>query len=79
MENAQPLAQPEALVPSIETDETQAVVASQWRLIWWKFRKHRLVMLGGIVTLFIYFVALFADFFAPFPPDVFASTDDKLV
>ena len=49
------------------------VAASQWTLIWWKFRKHRLAMLGGIVTLMIYFVALFADFFAPYTPDQYAS------
>jgi peptide/nickel transport system permease protein len=49
------------------------VAASQWRLIWWKFRKHRLAMLGGIVTVMIYTVALFADFFAPYAPDQYAS------
>jgi peptide/nickel transport system permease protein len=55
------------------TAEQAYVGASQWKLIWWKFRKHRLAMLGGIVTLMIYIVALFADFFAPFAPDQYAS------
>lgn len=49
------------------------VVASQWRLIWWKFRKHRLAMLGGVTTLLIYLVVLFAEFLAPFTPDEYAS------
>ena len=49
-------------------------VAGQWKLIWWKFRKHRLAMLGGIVTLFIYFVALFAEFLAPFSSGTYSST-----
>ncbi len=47
-------------------EDTLAVeVASQWQLMWWKFRKHRLALLGGSVVLLFYFVAIFADFFAP--------------
>jgi len=46
-------------------DDLAIEVASQWRLMWWKFRKHRLALLGSIVVLLFYFVALFADFFAP--------------
>jgi peptide/nickel transport system permease protein len=46
-------------------------VASQWQLMWWKFRKHRLAMLGGLVVLLYYFIALFADFFAPVAPDTY--------
>jgi len=57
-----------------DKQEEQRVIASQWRLIWWKFRKHRLAMLGGIVTFLIYFIAIFADFFAPFSPEQY-STD----
>ena len=33
--------------------------------MWWKFRKHRLAVIGLIVVLLFYFVAIFADFFAP--------------
>jgi len=39
--------------------ESSVSVASQWQLMWWKFRKHRLAMAGGIVTLIIYLIALF--------------------
>lgn len=62
-----------AAFDSNKTDESITVVANQWQLIWWKFRKHKLAMLGGSVTFVIYFVALFADFFAPFPPNAYAS------
>lgn len=40
--------------------------ASQWRLVWWSFRRHRLAMAGAVVVLLIYLVALFAEFLAPF-------------
>lgn len=43
--------------------------ASQWRLMWWKFRKHRLAMVSGVIVLAIYVVALFADFIAPADPN----------
>lgn len=59
--------------PGIKHDDDLIVVASQWLLIWWKFRKHRLAMLGGFVTILIYLVAIFAEFLAPFTPDQFAA------
>jgi peptide/nickel transport system permease protein len=40
--------------------------------MWWKFRKHKLAMIGGTVTIIIYLVALFAEFLAPFPPDKYS-------
>lgn len=49
--------------------------ASQWRLMWETFRRHRLAMLGGTVVVCLYLVALFAEFLAPFDPDAPASRD----
>ena len=31
---------------AVEAPESRMVVAKQWRLIWWKFRRHRLAMIG---------------------------------
>jgi peptide/nickel transport system permease protein len=45
--------------------ELSIEVASQWQLMWWKFRKHRLAVIGLAVVLLFYFIAIFADFFAP--------------
>jgi peptide/nickel transport system permease protein len=42
--------------------------ASQWRLMWWQFRRHRIAMVGLVITCLIYLVAIFADFLAPFDP-----------
>lgn len=53
--------------------EAQIMVASQWKLIWWKFRKHKLAMFSGLVVLAIYFMAAFAEFFEVFPPDQYAA------
>ena len=40
--------------------------ASQWRLIWRKFRRNKAALAGGIVILLFYLSALFAPFLAPY-------------
>ncbi|MFC4006153.1 ABC transporter permease [Nonomuraea purpurea] len=37
----------------------------QWRLMWRQFRRHRLALVGGAILVPVYFVAIFAEFFAP--------------
>jgi peptide/nickel transport system permease protein len=49
-------------------EETEVAVASQWRLMWWKFRRHRLAMICGVVVILFYVVALFVEFIAPYLP-----------
>ena len=41
-------------------------------LIWRRFRRHKLGVLGAVVTGIIYFVALFVEFLAPFNPQDFS-------
>ncbi len=58
---------PEVVVPvnSPEVADTRIVVASQWQLTWWKFRKHRLALVSLLVITCLYVVSFFAGFFAP--------------
>ena len=39
--------------------------AGQWRLIWWRFRRHRVALASGVIMIMIYLVAVFAEFLAP--------------
>ncbi|NGN67730.1 ABC transporter permease [Streptomyces sp. A7024] len=39
--------------------------ASPWRLVWRKFRKHKLAMAGAVIVLLAYFVVAFAEILAP--------------
>lgn len=58
---------PESLeITPLNRDEI--AVASQWQLMWRKFRKHRLAVIGLIVTILIYIVAVFAELVAPHSP-----------
>lgn len=43
--------------------------ASQWRLMWYRFRKHKLAMGGLVIVCLLYFTALFSEFLAPFDPE----------
>lgn len=44
--------------------------ASQWRLMWWAFRRHRLAVTGLIIVFLLYFIAAFAEVIAPYDPDL---------
>jgi len=48
------------------TAEERYYVASQWQLMWRKFRKHKLALLGGSILIIFYVVALFSEFFSPY-------------
>jgi peptide/nickel transport system permease protein len=54
--------------PPTLTEEEKLYVASQWQLIWWKFRKHKLAMISIVVIALLYFLAIFADFLSPYTP-----------
>ena len=51
----------------VMSDESRVFVASQWQLMWWRFRRHKLALFSAIVTILIYLIAIFAEFLAPFP------------
>lgn len=50
--------------------EERYYLASQWQLMWQKFRRHKLALIGGIVLIILYLSAIFADFVAPYPKEV---------
>ena len=53
----------------MSSDDSQAAdFASQWQLIWWKFRKHKLAMLSVTVMGALYAVAGLCEFLSPYGP-----------
>ena len=61
---AEPVIVPETGVVA----EDKIAVATQWQLMWWRFRKHKLAAIGTVVLILFYVVSLFADFFAYVDP-----------
>ena len=43
-------------------------VASQWQLMWWKFRKHKVAMVAGPILIILYLIAIFCEFLSPTIP-----------
>lgn len=52
----------EAMTP----EQERVYLASQWQLMWWKFRKHKLAVISAFVIVAIYAMAAFAEFLAPY-------------
>lgn len=44
----------------------EIAVAGQWRLMAWRFRRHRLAVVSLFVVVLLYLIGIFADFLAPY-------------
>jgi peptide/nickel transport system permease protein len=40
--------------------------ASQWQIMWWKFKRHRVALISGMVLLLIYASTLISEIIAPY-------------
>ncbi|MCP4326820.1 MAG: ABC transporter permease [Alphaproteobacteria bacterium] len=52
----------EALTP----EQERYYMASQWWLMWWKLKQHRLAVISGAILLLFYFSILISEFLAPY-------------
>lgn len=51
---------------TVETAPDSAVdLAPQWKLVWWRFRRHRLALISLVIVVGAYFGAATAEFWAP--------------
>lgn len=53
-------------ITSIGTDQIYS--ASQWQLMWWRLKRHKLAMIASITLAILYFIVIFADFLAVAEP-----------
>jgi len=61
----------------VETSRKEAYfTASQGQLIWARFRRNRLAMIGGAVLILLVFMGLFAPFLSPYDPTVAGRNPD---
>jgi peptide/nickel transport system permease protein len=47
----------------------QVYVAPPWKLMWWRFRKHKMAMVSAGILIVFYLIAIFCEFVAPYDPD----------
>lgn len=58
----------EPLPEAAGVPDEQRYLASQWKLMWWKFLDHRLAVIAGCVLIVLYLMAAFSQFLSPNDP-----------
>jgi len=53
-------------IEALSPEQEKYYLASQWKLMWWKLRRHRLAVISGIVLIVLYVMAIFAEVFSPY-------------
>jgi peptide/nickel transport system permease protein len=53
-------------VEQMTDEQSQVYMASQLRLMWWKFKRHRLALASGIFLAALYFMIAICEFLAPY-------------
>ena len=51
-----------------QPQKEEIYVASQWQLMWWKFRRHKMAMISVVLLVLLYSITIFCDFLAPYDP-----------
>ena len=52
----------------VPSEREKIFVASPRQLMWWRFRRHRMALLSGVVLILLYMAALTWEFLAPYDP-----------
>jgi peptide/nickel transport system permease protein len=55
-----------ASVEAMTPEQERYYLASQWTLMWWKFRRHRLAVVSGVVLAVLYVSILVSEILAPY-------------
>ena len=56
---------PEA-VTALTPEQERYYTASQWKLMWWRFRRHRVAVVSGAFLLLMYLSIVVSEFIAPY-------------
>ena len=55
--------------PPVQEEEVESIyVAPNWKLVWWRFKKHRLAVISSLIVILIAIVALLPGFFSTQDP-----------
>ncbi len=53
-------------IEQLTPEQERFYLASQWKLMWWKLKRHKLALFSGVILLMLYFCVLFAEILAPY-------------
>ena len=52
-------------VEQMTPEQERFYMASQWRMMWWRFRRHRLAVVAGALLLIFYATIFVSEFLSP--------------
>ena len=50
----------------LTADQEKYYMAGQWKLMWWRFRRHRPAVVSAVFLALMYFSTLISEFIAPY-------------
>ena len=53
-------------IEQLTPEQEKVYLASQWQLMWWKLKRHRLAVVSGLVLLCMYVSILFVEIISPY-------------
>jgi len=53
-------------VEQLSPEQERYFLASQWKMMWWRFLRHRLAVISGVFLLLLYASILVCEFLAPY-------------
>ena len=53
-------------IEALTAEQEKYFLASQWKMMWWRLKRHRLAVASGIVLAVMYFSVLITEFLAPY-------------
>ena len=53
-------------IAALTPEQERFYLASQWRMMWWRLKRHRLAVISGAILAVFYFSILITEFLAPY-------------
>ncbi len=53
-------------IEALTAEQEKYFLASQWKMMWWRLKRHRLAVASGIVLAIMYFSVVITEFLAPY-------------
>ncbi|MGK4422409.1 hypothetical protein ACSLVQ_29585, partial [Klebsiella pneumoniae] len=50
----------------LTAEQEKYYMAGQWKLMWWRFRRHRPAVVSAVFLALMYFSTLISEFIAPY-------------
>ena len=53
-------------IEDLTAEQERYYLASQWKMTWWRLKRHRLAVVSGVILALLYLVVVFAEVVAPY-------------